>query len=74
VITELFDKPGLVQIDGVCPKCREPWKLCLTQTNLVRFMNGEPIQKCFPGLSADDRELLVSGTCKECWDEGFNSI
>lgn len=69
VVTEIFDKPGLVQIDGLCPVCKEPWKLCLTQINLVKYMNGEKVQKCFPGLNDSDRELLVSGICKECYDE-----
>jgi len=33
--------------------------------------NGELIQKAFPELSADDRELLLTGICSKCWNEIF---
>ena len=29
------------------------------------------IQDLFPYLSPDERELLISGTCNECWNEMF---
>ena len=68
-ITEIFDKPGLVQIDGACPKCGKHWKLCLTQKNLEDYIGGKLVQEAFPAMNADDMELLISGTCKECWDD-----
>ncbi len=34
--------------------------------NKRRFM-----QDIFPHLSVDQRELMISGTCKSCWDEMF---
>jgi hypothetical protein len=30
------------------------------------------VQRCFPTMSANDRELLVSKTCPICWDEMFS--
>lgn len=28
-------------------------------------------QECFPYLSSAERELLISGTCEECWNKMF---
>ena len=36
-----------------------------------RRQRGELIQEALPELSADQRELLISGTCPKCWDELF---
>ena len=66
-ITELFNKPGLVQIDGCCPDCGCHWNLVVTQTNLVRWINGELIQKVWPNLPSSNLELLISGLCNECF-------
>lgn len=32
------------------------------------------VQRCFPTMSADDRELLISGTCPACFDEMFKPV
>lgn len=29
------------------------------------------VQRCFPTMSAENREMLVSGTCPKCWDSMF---
>ena len=29
------------------------------------------IQEIFPDMSASHREMLISGTCPECWGEMF---
>ena len=29
------------------------------------------IQNAMPELSADERELLISGTCSKCWERVF---
>ena len=34
-------------------------------------MAGENIQIAFPDLTADQREILISGICPECWDKIF---
>jgi hypothetical protein len=33
--------------------------------------NGQAVQKCFPELSAGDRELLISSTCDSCFKKLF---
>ena len=32
------------------------------------FVRGNSVAECFPTLSLDQRELLISGTHPECWD------
>ena len=32
------------------------------------YRTGALIQDVFPYLSADEREMLISGICPECWD------
>lgn len=34
--------------------------------------HGQLIQRAMPGLSANERELLISGTHAECWDRLFH--
>ena len=31
------------------------------------------IQNMMPGVSEDDREMLISETCPDCWDEIFQN-
>ena len=61
-----------VDVDIVCPCCGRVNTLTL---NLNDFMDwkfeGKLVQDAFPYLDADERELLISGTCKRCWDEMF---
>ncbi len=35
------------------------------------WMNGGLIQDCFPYLSADEREILMTGIDSETWNEMF---
>ncbi len=35
------------------------------------WLNGGLVQACFPYLSADDRELLMTGIDRETWENMF---
>lgn len=35
------------------------------------YHDGQLVQVCFPYLSADDREFLITGSTPEEWDELF---
>lgn len=56
----------------VCPMCKKESIVLLTYTQYheyVKFVKGDlHIQHALPELSADDRELLMTGICKECYD------
>ena len=36
---------------------------------LDRYNSGTKIQVAFPLMSADDRELILNGTCPDCYDK-----
>lgn len=36
-----------------------------------RWANGESIQNCFPYLTAEEREILITGNDDESWNELF---
>ena len=35
------------------------------------WQGGRLIQNVMPALTADQREMLISGTCPRCWDNLF---
>ena len=39
--------------------------------DVVDWKGGKYIQDAMPYLSADERELLISGTCGTCFDKMF---
>jgi hypothetical protein len=38
------------------------------------WQDGALAQDAFPYLSADDRELLISGICPTCWEKSFGGM
>ena len=59
-----------------CKFCGKDKIIKLTEEeyeNLGRYNRGEGhIQDLLPNLSANDREMFISGMCSECWDETFS--
>lgn len=57
----------------VCPLCGRESSVIVDHNDYIDWIKRRgPVQKLFPYLSADKRELLISGTCSECWDKEFN--
>jgi len=61
------------EIVTVCPICGEEH---LIPANLEDFHTWDEddnalVQDVFPYLSADEREMLISGICPDCWDKLF---
>lgn len=40
---------------------------------LMCWLRGALVTRAFPDLSADDRELLISGTCPSCYKRLYKS-
>lgn len=58
-----------------CHRCKKEFKISVNYSDYLKFLNREDsIQNCFPYLSPDYRELLLSETCGECYDELFKDI
>lgn len=54
-----------------CIHCGGRNRILLYTTDLEKYANGDFIQDAFYYLNADDRELIQTGTHKQCWDEIF---
>ena len=52
-----------------CIKCAEAQHITVGNADLDAWENGALIQDAMPYLSADDREILISGICGECFDK-----
>lgn len=59
-----------------CRCCGKIKNLVLKCEDVAEWRSDNPrhIQDVFPYLSADDRELILSGTCGECWKNIFPDI
>lgn len=60
-----------MKIQRVCPHCHKFQTIEVQVSQYNRWMAGENIQIAFPDLTADQREILISGICPECWDKMF---
>ena len=56
-----------------CRLCNEVTDLTVNIEGFVAWQGGKLIQEALPELSADQRELLISGTWDKCWNEMFGS-
>jgi hypothetical protein len=57
--------------DVVCIMCQRTYSLAIDPDDMKRWQERELIQKAMPYLSANERELLISGICGKCFDETF---
>jgi hypothetical protein len=60
---------NIVTIDcPACVVCGEAARIAVPAEGLRLWHGGAFVQDAFPEMSADDRELLISGTHDKCWD------
>ena len=55
-----------------CTVCGQYEMWSLDKDSVMRWHEGENIQRVFPDMSAGDREILISGTHPACWDKLFS--
>ena len=51
-----------------CPRCGKVHVLRVYPSHLEAYEAGGLIQNTLTELSADEREMLITGLCPECWD------
>jgi hypothetical protein len=56
-----------------CPFCGHAHEVEVNEVDYWDWQDGELAQNAFPYLSADEREMLISGICPTCWDKMFGS-
>lgn len=54
--------------------CGKDTSLRVQGADLFRYNQGARIQEAFPEMPPAERELLISGTCGECWAEMFKDM
>lgn len=66
---------GKVGMTVRCRWCHNASLLIVTQEGYDAWDQGRGVfvQKAFPELTADERELLISGTCGKCWGDIMGS-
>lgn len=57
-----------VSIVTECPFCGHANFVEVNENDYLDWQDGELAQNAFPYLSADEREMLISGICPKCWD------
>ena len=58
-------------VTTVCPFCGKIADVAVNFVDYVAWQNGELAQRAFPYLSADEREMLITGICPHCWNSMF---
>lgn len=62
----------MITLQEKCAICGKTVEISVYNDDYFKWRKGMLIQDAFPYLSPDDREMLVSHTCKECWDRMFS--
>lgn len=58
--------------NAFCKKCGREFVVMFNNDDMIDWLSGSlPIQSALPYLSANERELLLSGICGQCFDEMF---
>ena len=55
-----------------CFYCGDTSFIQLNANDLNSYMSGKYAQDAFPYLTAEQREIIISGTCPECWQAIFS--
>lgn len=63
----------MITVETRCPFCGQFHYVEVGERDFYAWQDGELVQVAFPYLSADDREMLISGICPTCWDKMFSS-
>lgn len=58
-------------VPAACRSCGEIYCVNVDADGFDRWQAGELIQNALPEVSAEDRELLISKTCDNCWKKLF---
>lgn len=54
-----------------CCMCGKQNEVKVLLDDYKRYMAGAPVQAAFPEMPADQREMIISGTCPPCFDRLF---
>lgn len=62
-------------INVKCSFCGTSFTFNVTEEQYQMYTNGSNlIQRIFPEIKPEMRELLISGTCPDCWNKMFSDF
>jgi len=56
-----------------CPFCGLIHEVEVNEMDYLDWQDDVLVQDAFPYLDANEREMLISGICPDCWDKMFGS-
>ena len=66
---------SIYEISKKCPHCKERSFFAFNKEEYERlFVKNEFVHVVFPDLSAEEREVMISGTHPKCWNEMFENL
>ncbi len=72
-VRNLADEEIIELETQACSFCGQTGMVRVFPRELRAWEAGAKVQYAFARMSADDREMLISGTHPKCWDEAFGS-
>jgi len=57
-----------------CPQCKTLNTMVVDRKAFEMWQSGVFIQDAFPNLTTDEREIMQTGTCGQCWEKMFASV
>lgn len=61
-----------VTIETTCPFCGQTHEVTVEEFDYILWEVSDVLaQDVFSYLSADEREMLISGICPDCWERTF---
>lgn len=66
------ETPALTDVESECPECHNITTFQVPTQGWANYVMGQLIHLAMPTVSEDNREILLTGICKTCWDAMFN--
>lgn len=57
-----------------CKFCNKEIVITVDEEDIKKYENGALIQDAFPYLTPDEREIMISGMCGDCWQKYMESF
>lgn len=70
-VDDFLDSSEQVTIQVTCTDCKETKTFQVSKSGYDRWVKGELIQNALPEVPFDEREILISQTCSQCFDKLF---
>ena len=62
----------MIKIITKCPMCQKEHEVLVHESDWNNYKQQNMlVHDAFPYLSAEDREMLVTGICPDCWNKLF---